>query len=441
MDPEPSKQLLFLFHEYGLIIAILLFITSLLLVMLYSAAEVAYFSISKSDYEEIDSFEWVKKSLHKIMAYPVRLQSTITTGILLGKILFFFALSIIKLLWLDLLFIPGVSWAIYLAVGVFVLVCFGELVSRFYAYEKNKVFITKSIRFIQFSNVIFAPITYPFRKIGQWFKVSFDEEENDFTVEELSQALEMTDYSHTSPEEQKILEGIANFGSTEAYQVMTPRIDVFALEQGELFHEILPKIIEQGYSRIPVYDENIDQIIGVLFVKDLIPYIDKKVFAWKSVIREAYFIPESKKLDDLLIDFQSSKKHLAVVVNEFGDTSGIITLEDVLEEIVGEIADEFDEDEIEFIQISQNEYMFDGKISLKDFYRVIDAEEDIFENNRNEAESLAGFLIELKDEFPDIGETIEFDDYQFVVTESDNRKISKIKVIINQAANNDENNE
>ena len=439
MDPEPCQYALLLHSNYGLIITILLLFFSLFLIILYSAAEVAYFSISKSDYEEIDSFQRVKNSLQKLLAHPIRLQSTITIGIIIGKALFLLALGGIKFLWLDTIFIPQISWLIYFLAGVMIITCFGELISRFYAYEKNDVFIVKSIRFMEISNIILSPITYPFRQIGKWLKVSFDEEENSFSVEELSQALEMTDYSHTTEEEQKILSGIANFGSTEAYQVMTPRIDVFALEQSEPFHEILPKIIEQGYSRIPVYEDNIDHIVGILFVKDLIPYLDKKVFAWKSVIREAYFIPESKKLDDLLIDFQSSKKHLAIVVNEFGDTSGVIALEDVLEEIIGEISDEFDEEEIEYVKINDAEYLFDGKISLKDFYRAIDAEEEIFENNRNEAESLAGFLIELIDRFPNVSETIDFDKYQFIITESDNRKISKVKLIINPDENHEKN--
>src|SRR5690606_11832400 len=224
---------LLLHSNYYIVIAVSLLLISLFLVILYSAAEVAYFSISKSDYEEIDSFQNVKKSLQKILAQPIRLQSTITTGIIIGKVLFLLALGGIKFLWLDTIFIPQISWLIYFLASVLILVCFGELISRFYAYEKNDVFIIKSIRFIEISNIILSPITYPFRQMGKWLKVSFDEEENSFSVEELSQALEMTDYSHTSEEEQKILEGIANFGSTEVYQVMTPRIDVFALEQSE----------------------------------------------------------------------------------------------------------------------------------------------------------------------------------------------------------------
>lgn len=439
MDPEPSQYLSLALSNYGVVIALILLIIALLMVILYSAAEVAYFSISKSNYEEIESFQHVNKSLQKLLAQPVRLQTTITTGIILGKILFLLALSAIKFLWLDNILIAEVSWLLYFLFAVLILVSFGELVSRFYAYEKNDTFIVKSIKLIEISNIIFSPFTFPFRQISKWLNVNLEEEENNFTVEELSQALEMTDYSHTSIEEQKILEGIANFGSTESYQVMTPRIDIFALENSEPFHEILPKITEQGYSRIPVYEENIDNIVGVLFVKDLIPYLDKKVFAWKSVIRDPYFIPESKKLDDLLLDFQSTKQHLAVVVNEFGDTSGIISLEDVLEEIVGEITDEFDEEEEEYIQLKANQYLFDGKISIKDFYRLLDLEEDIFESSRNEAESLAGFLIEINDGFPDVGEIITFEHYEFVVTESDNRKISKIKVTINPVENDEKN--
>ena len=211
---------------------------------------------------------------------------------------------------------------------------------------------------------------------------------------------------------------------------MSPRIDVFAINIEADFLVILPIIVEKGYSRIPIYRDNIDQIEGVLFIKDLIPYIDEPISNWQSLIRKPFFIPENKKLDNLLKDFQAMKNHLAVVVDEYGGTSGIITLEDVLEEIVGDISDEFDDDDVTYSQIDANNYLFEGKTSLKDFYRIIDIEEDNFESSKGEAETLAGFLLEISGNFPKKKQKITFSGIIFTIENVDKRRIKQIKVTL-----------
>ena len=258
------------------------------------------------------------------------------------------------------------------------------------------------------------------------------QKKTNFSVNQLSQALELTSTDDTSQEEQKILEGIVTFGNTDTKQVMSPRIDLFSLDINESFAEIYPKIVDKGYSRIPVYRDNIDRIEGVLFVKDLIPHINKKDFDWKKLIREPFFVPENKKLDDLLKDFQSMKSHLAIVVDEYGGTSGIVSLEDVIEEIVGDISDEFDDDDIHYSKIDDCNYIFEGKINLKDFFRVIDTDESLFEEQKGEAETLAGFILEILGNFPKRKQKIQFENFLFTIEAVDNKRIKQIKVTINE---------
>jgi gliding motility-associated protein GldE len=211
---------------------------------------------------------------------------------------------------------------------------------------------------------------------------------------------------------------------------MSPRIDIFALEIDETFAEIYSKIVDKGYSRIPVYRENIDHIEGILFVKDLIPHINKKEFEWNKLMREPFFVPENKKLDDLLKEFQNKKSHLAIVVDEYGGTSGLVSLEDVIEEIVGDISDEFDDENLNFSQIDDKNFLFEGKINLKDFYRIIDVDEDAFESSKGEAETLAGFILEILGNFPKKGQKIHFSNVRFTIEVVDKKRIKQLKVTI-----------
>jgi putative hemolysin len=297
--------------------------------------------------------------------------------------------------------------------------------------SRNNVKFAKLIAYpIAFLDKMLSPVSLPMRAATIYLHNKLGKQKTNFSVNQLSQALELTASDETSTEEQKILEGIVSFGNTDTRQVMSPRIDIFALEIEESFSVICPKIIEKGYSRIPVYRDNIDQIEGVLFVKDLLPHINTNEFDWKSLLREPFFVPENKKLDNLLKDFQSMKSHLAIVVDEYGGTSGLVSLEDVIEEIVGDISDEFDDEHINFSQIDDKNYLFEGKINLKDFYRIIDVDEELFEIKKGEAETLAGFILEILGNFPKKDQKITFENCLFTVEAVDKKRVKQIKVTI-----------
>ena len=247
----------------------------------------------------------------------------------------------------------------------------------------------------------------------------------------MSQALELADESDTTREEQKILQGIVTFGNMDTKQVMKYRMDIFALSEALRFEEIMPEIIRRGHSRIPVYKENIDTITGILYVKDLLPFIDEKELDWQKLLRAPYFVPENKKLDDLLSEFKQMKMHLAIVVDEYGGTSGLISLDDILEEIVGEISDEFDDEDLVFSKLDDHTFVFEGKTPLKDFYRVIKLEDpQLFEAVKGEADTIAGFLLEISRGFPKKNEILKFHKYAFTIEAFDNKRIKQIKLSI-----------
>ena len=256
-------------------------------------------------------------------------------------------------------------------------------------------------------------------------------QKSNLSVDQLSQALELTSEDDTTKEEQKILQGIVSFGNTDTKQVMRPRIDIFALNMEQKYTDIMPEIVENGYSRIPVYQDNIDNIKGILYVKDLLPFIDRRQFDWVSLIREPFFVPENKKLDDLMAEFQEKKVHLAVVVDEYGGTSGLISLEDIIEEIVGDISDEFDDEDLKYSKLDDNNYVFEGKTALKDFYKIIKIEDEtIFEDQKGEAETVAGFVLEISRSFPKLNSKINFKNYVFTIEALDKKRIRLVKFTI-----------
>ena len=243
--------------------------------------------------------------------------------------------------------------------------------------------------------------------------------------------MNLTSKTSTTKEEQKILKGIVSFGNTETRQVMRPRIDIFALQKSINFQTVISEIVKNGYSRIPVFENSIDSINGILYAKDLLPHLRKKSFDWTKLIREPFFVPENKKLDDLMTEFQQKKVHLAIVVDEYGGTSGVISLEDIIEEIVGDISDEFDDDDIIYSKINDSNYVFEGKTSLKDFYKIIKLEdESIFESKKGESETLAGFVLEISKSFPKVKTQYKFKNYTFTIEGIDNKRIKQIKVSI-----------
>ena len=430
MDPDPSSLTNTI--DFELLIGLIAVIFLLFCSAFISGSEVALFSLSQKDLDDLIEEDGNKGSIiTRLLEKPKKLLATILVAnnfINIAVVILFSSISekIFNSIRSSLL-----RFVLEVVVVTFLILLFGEVLPKIYA-NRNNVSFSKTVYLpISILDKVLTPITIPMRNIILYVEKKFSVQKTSFSVDQLSQALELTNHSETTQEEQKILEGIVTFGNTEVRQVMSPRIDIFALDKEESFSEVMPKIIEKGYSRIPVYTENIDQIEGVLFIKDLIPYIDEKDFEWQTLIRTPFFIPENKKLDNLLKEFQGMKNHLAIVVDEYGGTSGLVSLEDILEEIVGDISDEFDDENIIYSQIDDKTYLFEGKISLKDFYRIIDINGVEFEEKKGEAETLAGFLLEISGNFPKKSQKISFNSYVFTIENVDKRRIKQIKVTIN----------
>jgi len=430
LDPEPS---LFFQIDSAMFFGICGIIILLFCCSLIAATEVALFSLTQKDLDSIEETQPAKfEIIKKMLSLPKKLLATIliTNNFLHIAIVILFSVSLDKLF--ATISIPALKFTVEVILVTFLILLFGEVLPKVYASRNNVKFATFIAYPLLFLEKVLTPLSTPMRMLTSFLQKKLGRQKTSLSVDQLSQALELTSNEETTSEEQKILEGIVTFGNTDTKQVMSPRIDIFAIATDETFEEIMPKIIEKGYSRIPVYHENIDNITGVLFIKDLIPYINKKDFDWKPLVREPFFVPENKKLDDLLKDFQSMKSHLAIVVDEYGGTSGLISLEDVIEEIVGDISDEFDDEEINYTKINNNTFLFEGKINLKDFYRITETDENKFEENKGEAETLAGFILELLGNFPKKGTKIEFENVSFTIESVDKKRIKQIKAIVNE---------
>lgn len=430
MDSDPSS--LVTSFDFEILISVITVLVLLLCSAFISGSEVALFSLSQKDIDDLKETDYSKGNLiTNLLERPKKLLATI----LVANNFINIAIVIIFSSFSERIFGAVASeiirFILEVVVVTFLILLFGEVLPKIYANRNNIAFSKLVATPISILEKLLSPLTIPMRNVTLYIEKKFSVQKVNFSVDQLSQALELTNQEETTQEEQKILEGIVTFGNTEVRQVMSPRIDVFALDLSETFGEILPKIIDKGYSRIPVYKETIDQIEGVLFIKDLIPHIDEnKDFQWQQLIREPFFIPENKKLDNLLKEFQGMKNHLAIVVDEYGGTSGLISLEDILEEIVGDISDEFDDEDIIFSQIDEKNFVFEGKISLKDFFRIVDINEEEFETSKGEAETLAGFILEISGNFPKKNQKIHFKNYTFTIESLDKRRLKQIKVTL-----------
>lgn len=325
---------------------------------------------------------------------------------------------------------------IEIGVITFLILFFGEILPKVYA-NRNAMIFSQAIAFPVYiiDRYFLFFLTIPLSRITRFMESRLGQKNSEFSIDKLSQALELTSEEETTKEEHKILQGIVNFGNIETKQVMCPRIDVFALSVDMDMETIVPQILENGFSRVPVYTDNLDSVVGILYTKDLLPHIDQSNYKWEKLLKPVFYVPENKKLDDLLKEFQQKKIHLAVVVDEYGGTSGVITLEDVIEEIVGDISDEFDDDELIYSKLDDFTFIFDAKINLKDFYKVIDLEEEgIFERSKGESESIAGFVLEIAQVLPKVGQVIKFEGYQFVIESVDRKRIKRIKIILPPSA-------
>jgi putative hemolysin len=434
LDPDSTSLFFILFELQGsLLIQFISLFILLIASGLISGAEVAFFSLTKEHLESEEEepsrqMELTKKLLNE----PKRLLATIliTNNFINIAIVLLFALIG------EILFSPigNPLIVLFIEIGLitFLILFFGEILPKVYA-NRNAIKFSKTmatpIYFIDHYVLFF--LTLPMSRITRLMESRLAQKNNEFSIDKLSQAFELTAEDETTKEEQKILKGIVNFGNTDTKQVMCPRIDLFALSQEMDLETITKLILEKGFSRVPVYEESIDKVIGILYTKDLLPYLDQPNFKWQKLVKPPFYVPENKKLDDLLKEFQHKKIHLAIVVDEYGGTSGIITLEDVIEEIVGDISDEFDDEELIYSKLDNSTYVFDAKINLKDFYKVTEIDEDeFFEKAKGESESLAGFILELAQALPKMGQVISFNSYQFVVESVDRKRIKRVKVIL-----------
>ena len=323
-----------------------------------------------------------------------------------------------------------VEFIVVTIILTFLLLLFGEIIPKIYSSQNSLKFSRKEAGAIMVLNKVFSPLSTLLVRSSFFVNRLIAKRNYNISVDDLSQALELTDRSEIS-EESDILEGIIRFGAETVKEVMTPRPDMVNLDINASYPEVIKSIVENSYSRIPVYEASRDNIKGILYIKDILPYLDKDdSFKWQSLIRPAFFVPETKMIDDLLRDFQANKIHIAIVVDEFGGTSGLITMEDIIEEIVGEINDEYDEEETNFINTGENTYIFKGKTLLTDFFRALDIDEELFDPIIGEADTLAGLLLEMKGEFPSIHEKFDYENYNFEVLEMTERRILKVKVTI-----------
>jgi gliding motility-associated protein GldE len=418
---------------------LILVLVLLVISALISSSEVAMFSLSPGDLNDLRSSksapdQAIMELLEKPdkQQAPTKLLATILIANNAVNIAIVLLASELSGQWFpDGVYTEWVKTLIDVVAITFVIVLFGEVIPKVYA-TSNPVKVARLMAFpLKYIQKLCSPLTsglmFLSSNLESLIKTSG---KGNISVDELGHALELTVDDHLSDEENKILEGIVTFGTKEARQIMTPRTDIAFLWIEDPFEDVMKTVMDKGYSRLPVYRTSPDEIEGFLFIKDLLPYIDHTSFDWQKLIKKPFFVPENKMIDDLLQEFQQAKIHLAIVVDEYGGTSGLVTLEDILEEIVGDISDEFDEEELQFSRLDDHTYLFEGKTALVDMYKVLDLEEQLFEDARGDSSTLAGFFIEQAGYIPTKGDRITFESYQLEIEAADKRKIKRIKITL-----------
>ncbi len=433
-DPEPSLSLLLQLSELGTPYILINAVAFLLLIIsssLVSGSEVAFFSLTS---DQLNSLNENSKKENSILLLLKKRRQLLATILILNNLIniaivtlsTFFTWSIVGGNTTE-----GKVVVILSAVVTFVILFFGEVVPKNLANQHNLQFAKLTGRALFIANKLFKPFSFLLISVTNLIENNVQKKGRDITVHELNQALELTTGEDTSEEEKGILKGIVNFSTLSVKQVMRSRMDLTAFDIELDFHELMDKINKSGFSRIPIFNETIDKIEGILYIKDLIAHIEEEEdFAWQELLRPGYFVPENKKVDSLLKDFQEQRVHMAIVVDEYGGTQGLITLEDIIEEIVGEINDEYDDEEIAYNKLDQSTYIFEGKTSLHDFCKVIGIEPTEFDDVKGESESLGGLLLELSNKLPRAGEKIEFKQFLFTIVAVDLRRIKRVRVLI-----------
>ncbi len=442
MDPEPIFYLNIPFLAVSNI-SLWLNISLLLLLLfcsaLISGAEVAFFFLSQKELDKASqSTSKVQHLVVSLLETPKKLLANILiinnfVNILIVLLFANIGLTVFEpipeTISFFVLTIP-IRFLVEVVFVSFLILLFGEVLPKVYATRNALKFASIMAFPLQFMGYVLTLFSMPLLFLTAIIEKLLGNKKSKLSVEELGMALELTSDTETTDEEQKILEGIVSFGNTETAQIMKNRMDIIALSTSYTFQEVLDLVIKNGFSRNPVYEESIDNIKGVLYTKDLLPHLHKNSFDWKSIIREPYFVPENKKLDDLLVEFKEKKNHLAIVVDEYGGTSGIVTLEDVIEEIVGEISDEYNDEDLVYTKIDANNYVFEGKTTLKDLSKVLDMSDEIFEEDKGESETIAGFILELYGKFPKKGDIIKYKHFTFTISSFEKKRIKRVTINI-----------
>ena len=412
----------------GVLACLLLFISGFA-----SGSEIAFFSLSPADLSELD--EERHEADAKIKMLRDDSERTLATILITNNLVNVTIIMLCNYFFAHVIDFGGAYWFQFLCITVlltFLLLLFGEIIPKIYTAKDPLNFCRKAVGGIMFCRRLFWPIATVLLRTGILAGKVVQKENHMLSVDDLEQALELTDKEDIK-EEQRMLEGIVRFGDETAKEIMTSRQDVVDLDFKESFPEVIKCIVENNYSRIPVYQDNSDNIRGILYIKDLLPHLNKgDNFRWQSLIRPPYFVPETKKIDDLLREFQENKVHIAIVVDEFGGTSGIVTLEDILEEIVGEINDEYDEEEKNYVRVNSNTFVFEGKTLLSDFYKILKLDDTVFEDVEGDADTIAGLMLELKGDFPKLHEKIDFKHFSFEIVDMEERRIAKVKVVVHE---------
>ena len=430
--PEPNNPLFLFFliiliNSFVSVIQIFFLFLLLIISGIISGSEVAYFSLNSNDINILKSKN--KYSLKKILLLLKSPEKLLATILILNNLI---NVAIITLSAYFTWSIFGKNPLVFLTLTIIVtlmIVFFGEIIPKIYANNNKFFFIKISSQIIRYSFMFFKPFVFLLVYITKFFNPSHTKKFLESSKEDLNKAIDLTLSKETSKNEKNILEGIVNFGSIKVKEIMISRVDITAIEKHDSFNKISKLINTSGFSRIPVYKEAIDNIEGVLYVKDLIPYLNEKNFNWKTKIRPAFFIPENKKIDVLFKDFQEKRIHLAIVIDEYGGVSGLITLEDVLEEIIGDIKDEFDNEEaFVYKKLDHNTFLFEGKTSLNDFCKLSSSNKSDFKKIKGESESLGGLLLEINNKIPSKGDKINFDNFVFTIMSVNKKRIRRVRV-------------
>ncbi len=434
MDEDP-QQILFLVLEkasldLGLALAIFFIFLLLLCSALISGSEVAFFSLdaAKWDSEREHDIEPIKKLLKR----PNYLLATILISNNFINVAIVILSTFITNRLFDFTYYPFLSFFIQVIVVTFALLLMGEVIPKVYANQKSLGFAKLMATPLLILSRLFSPLSNLLVSSTTIIEKKFRSKGYKISVDELSSALDLAGQNDTKEEEKRILRSIVEFGNIQVKDIMKSRVEVIAQDQNTSFEDVKKVVISCGFSRIPVYKENFDSVLGILYIKDLLPFLKHKKFEWANLIRTPFFVPEGKMIDDLLKEFQEKKIHLAIVVDEYGGTSGIVTLEDIIEEIVGEINDEFDDDGIQFSKLDDENYIFEGKTSLNDVLKTIDGEIDFFDDIKGDSDTLAGLILEMKGDIPSHGEKLHYEHYEFTVESVDRRRVKRVKVTIHE---------